>query len=380
MSVCGGCGAGPLCLIVSLGDMPLVNAYRTAQQVHQEQRFPLDLYLCPRCALVQIWPIVDPRLLFTEHVYRSSVSRTNQIHLFQLADRLARTFQVDAGAQVLEIGSNDGTFLGRMRRYTPRVLGMDPAQAAAAVAAEQGVPTVVDFFSARVARALISQHGAFDLVVALNVVAHTPDFVDLLAGVKDVLAPDGRFVMETVDVLQTILRGEIDTIYHEHVYCFSLRALAAACARVGLTIVGAQKVAMQGGSLRLVMQRSERHDPIHAGVDAAPARGVVLLNYCGLSPADIDFVVDDTPTKAGKVVPGCHIPIAGWKGIARDQPISALMLSWNYRDEILAKLKARTGRARILVPLPAVHDLVLGVPPGDVVAGPRAGAAGRLAR
>jgi SAM-dependent methyltransferase len=250
---CGGCGAPGLVPVVSLGSMPPVNAFIDAAGLAAERAYPLDLHFCPRCTLVQLWPVVDPALLYGTYTYLSSASRTNVARLDELAARLVRDLSLGARSKVLEIGSNDGTLLRRFLPHARAVLGVDPARNVAALAEAAGVPTVVEFFSARLGEALAREHGGFDLVLALNVVAHTPDFLDLLAGVRALLAPGGRFVIEVVHVLPTLLRGEIDTIYHEHVYCFSLHALAHACGRAGLAIVDAEKIAAQGGSLRVVM-------------------------------------------------------------------------------------------------------------------------------
>lgn len=416
MKACGGCQGSRLRPVVSLGSMPPVNAFldpgrpggAVPREKDKEKAFPLDLYFCERCTLVQLHPVVDPALLFGTYTYLSSASRTNVERLETLADGLSARFALDARSRILEIGSNDGTLLRRFQRQTSHVVGVDPARNVAALAAADGVDTVVDFFSEEVARALRRAHGGFDVILALNVVAHTPDFVGLFSRAGELLNPGGHFVIEVVHVLPTLLRGEIDTIYHEHVYCFSLHALRHACAGAGLVIVDAEKISAQGGSLRVVMQRasgdgvvSDRvgallaeesragldrastyasiaaladalRDGVRSGVRelrrsadlvvglGASARGVVLMNYCGLTTSDLDFVVDDTPLKQGKLVPGCHIPVADWTRIPKDGNIACLMLSWNYRREVLEKLRARTSAARVLVPLPTLEEVRLG--------------------
>ncbi|HVR01853.1 MAG TPA: class I SAM-dependent methyltransferase, partial [Polyangia bacterium] len=395
--------------IVSLGRMPRVNAFlevpRSGARLRAEPSYPLDLYFCERCTLVQLQPLVSPALLFGTYAYLSSVSRTNRERLDAFADELATRFALGAHSRILEIGSNDGTLLRSFQRFTQNVVGVDPAKNVASLAAAAGVETIVDFFSPGVGADLARTHGGFDLILALNVVAHTPDFVGLFSRARDLLAPGGRFVIEVVHVLQTLLRGEIDTVYHEHVYCFSLHALLHAAKRAGLIIVDAEKIAAQGGSLRIVMQRRQakprRRDRVaelvaeerDAGVHrastyasiahhalalrlgiwsglrelrksadlvvglGAPARGVVLMNYCGLTTADLDVVIDDTPLKQGKLVPGCHIPVGDWTRIPKDANIACLMFAWTYRSEILEKLRARTSHARVLIPLPAVEEV-----------------------
>ncbi|HVZ75303.1 MAG TPA: class I SAM-dependent methyltransferase [Polyangia bacterium] len=407
MNACAGCGAAPLAPALSLAPMPPVNAFVTLDEVARETAYPLDVWFCPRCTLVQLHPTVDPARLFSDYTYLSATASTTVAYLGALAEALARRFALGPASRVLELGSNDGTLLAKLRPFGPRVLGVDPAANVAAIAEAAGVPTRVSFFSSTEARALRDEDGPFNLVLALNVVAHTPDFVDLLAGARAVLAPRGTLVLECAHVAQTILRGAIDTVYHEHVYCFSLHALVAACARAGLAIIDVEQTPAQGGSLRVFARAADESpvvdghvaallaDEVAAGVTrpesyaavarlaealrrdvparlralrggaqtcvalGAAARGVVLLNHCGLGPADLDFVVDDTPLKQGKLVPGVHLPVRGWDAVPRDQEIVALLLSWNYRDEMLEKLRARTSRARVLVPLPRLEEITL---------------------
>jgi predicted TPR repeat methyltransferase len=407
LSACAGCGADPIVPVFSLGRMPPVNAFVTPAEIAREESFPLDVHFCPACTLVQLHPTVDPARLFADYTYLSATSRTTVTYLGRLAETLARKVTLSASSKILEIGSNDGTLLAALRAFSPHVLGIDPAENVAARANADGIPTRVAFFSAAVASSLRTELGAFDLVAAINVVAHTPGFVDFLGGVRTLLAPGATFVMECAHVMQTILRGAIDTVYHEHVYCFSLHALTRACARAGLVVVDVESTPAQGGSLRVFARAAADapavavsvadllRDEERAGVtrletyvavgrlaealrrevparlralrgDArlvvglgASARGVVLLNHCGLGPDDLAFVVDDTPLKQGKLVPGRHIPVHDWTRIPRGEELVCLLLSWNYRDEMLAKLRARTSRARVLVPLPRLEELTL---------------------
>jgi SAM-dependent methyltransferase len=362
---------------------------------------------------VQLDPVVPPAKLFSDYTYLSSTSATMAAHLRELAGALASRLALGPISRVLELGSNDGTFLAALQPTGARVLGVDPAANVAARAEAAGVPTRVAFFSSETAPALRDEAGPFDLVVALNVVAHTPDFVDLLAGARAALARGGTFVMEAAHVAQTILRGAIDTIYHEHVHCFSLHALVLACARAGLTIVDVEALPhIQGGSLRVFARATDEGPRVaptvaatlaeeqHAGVThlrayarvgalaerlrqdlparlralrsadgrrrpvvavGASARGVVLLNHCGLGPDDVDVVVDDTPLKQGKLVPGVHVPVRDWSAVPRDADLVVLLLAWNYRDELLAKLRALTTGARVdvLIPLPKIEALSL---------------------
>jgi SAM-dependent methyltransferase len=412
-TACRGCGARPLRPVVSLGELPLVNAFVTSGQEAAERRFSLDVHFCEACALVQLDPIVAPDALFGHYTYLSSASDSFAAHLRTLAHALAGAMALSDASRVLEIGSNDGTFLAELEKTTPHVLGVDPAANVAARAEAAGVPTLVALFDSTLAHQLAREHGGFDLVVALNVVAHVPDVMDVLRGVRTVLKPDGAFVLEVAYVKGTILSGAIDTLYHEHVHNFSLLALEGACRRAGLVVTDASVVPVQGGSLRVVARPDSGAWPVSARAEAlladeraagldrfeayagvapraaalrerlraaverlrgergplvglgAPARGVVLMNYCGFTADDVRLVVDDTPLKQGKLVPGCRVPVRGWDAIAPGEDVTGLMLSWNYRAEVLGKLARRTTRGRVVIPLPELQEVTIGVALGD---------------
>ncbi|HUS39692.1 MAG: class I SAM-dependent methyltransferase [Pirellulales bacterium] len=399
---CRGCGQPALERMFSLGDVPGVNAFLEADHLDQERPYPLDVAWCRECTLVQLESIVPPEELFSHYQHLSSASQSNAQHLASLADTLIERLNLHASSKIMEIGSNDGTLLTEFKRVTSHLLGVDPAENLAQYARQKGVDVISAFFNAAVADRVIAERGRQDLVLALNVVAHTPDVNALLAAVGRVLAPGGTFVMEAVHVHRTILHGEFDTIYHEHVYCFSLTALAPLLERAGLTIVDVQQLPTQGGSLRVFAKHADEQpaladsveqlftaesnegvrdpdtyeqvgkrvgqfkDELLTKLDAlknkhgciyglgAPARGVVILNYCGIGPDDLDAVVDDTPLKQGRMVPGVHIPVVDWQAVADQQPGGYLLLSWNYQREIVAKLRKHVESAEILIPFPEI--------------------------
>ena len=407
---CAGCGSPDIEQILSLGRMPPVNAFVTEDEAAREKAFPLDLLYCSSCTLVQLKEVPDPKELFVNYLHLSSASRSNVEHLREVAE-LLRSFVPSPTARVLEIGSNDGTLLGFVRSWAGEVLGVDPASNLAPVARESGVETLSSFFDHETGKEIAESRGQFDAVVALNVVAHTPRFVSLLAGVREVLRPDGVFVMEAAYALETILKGQFDTIYHEHVYCFSLHALSAAFKKVGLRIVHAEVIATQGCSLRVVgaIERPDvvedpsvakllklerdcgftdcrtfqglevraqayrgelrsalgklRQEHSHLIGLGAPARGVVVLNYADIGPALLDFIIDDTSLKVGKLTPGTHVPVRRWDELGR-LPVGAtpafFLLSWNYRQEIFGKLRAWVPNATILSPFPRLEVVQCG--------------------
>lgn len=403
-SRCRGCGAAGLTPMLDLGAMPLVNSFPAPGASEPERVFPLALAWCARCCLVQVERTVSPRLLFETYHHLSSASRENARHLVELARFLAERFAISARSRVLEIGSNDGTLLGELHGVAGTVVGVDPASNVAPLARERGITAVTDFMTEEVAGPLLRKHGGFDLVIALNVVAHTPDVHALLRDVARVLAPGGVFVMESVDALATVLDAQFDTVYHEHAYTFSLTSLLPLLAGAGLVAVGAARIPTQGGSLRVFARHAgeaEGVDPsvrsivadeeargvrrretyVRVGERArdfsvrfrqaledlqgrhgrviglgAPARGVVLLNCGRVGPELVERVIDDTLMKQGRMIPGCRIPVAAWDALsAEPKPSAFVLLSWNYEQEVLAKLRRFVTVAEILVPLPALR-------------------------
>ncbi len=404
---CQGCGQPKLKKMFDLGDVPSVNTYLTKEEMQKERPYLLDVHWCTNCTLVQLGTIVPPAELFQHYQHLSSASQSNIRHLEELATTLKARIGITDKTKVLDIGSNDGMLLSKFRDVTTNVLGVDPAENLVPYAKEKGVEQIAAFFSVKTAQEVVASHGRYDVMMALNVVAHTPNVRDLLRGVSIVLADKGTFVMEAVHVFATILKGEFDTVYHEHVYCFSLTALVPLFAQAGLTIVDVEEIETQGGSLRVysrhssenpvisenvakVLQREEQegvHDDqtylkVGERVEAfkkdlkqklqdlkakhgrivglgAPARGVVILNACKIGPELIERIVDDTPLKQGRLTPGVHIPVISWKDLAADPSTAYLILSWNYEKEILAKLGQCVKEAEVLVPFPTMRVVPL---------------------
>lgn len=407
--VCRGCGSTPIESLFDLGKVPSVNSFPTAAEVARERPCLLEVCVCPQCFLVQLSTLIPPGDLFTEYRYLSAASQTQARYLEELAAMLAERFSLTTDTHILELGSNDGTFLAAFHPWTRRVLGVDPAQNLVPLAAARGVPMVADFLTETTAENIVRNHGRFDLVLGLNVVAHTPDLPDVLRAVRRALKPDGTFMMEAVHALQTILRGAYDTVYHEHVYCFSLTALQEQFTRAGLTVVDVEDSPMQGGSLRVFAGRSEDRPVVKPSVAAtleteatagirdlttyqrvgdqvgqhiatlhaqledlkhrhgrvwalgASARGVVILNAAKLGADLLDAIVDDTPLKQGRLVPGVHVPVVSWD-VLRDtspKPTAFLLTAWNYEQEVLEKLRRCVTEGEALIPFPDIRTVLL---------------------
>jgi 2-polyprenyl-3-methyl-5-hydroxy-6-metoxy-1,4-benzoquinol methylase len=400
--ICLGCGAPKCKFIFSLGEMPPVNNFINPGGI--EKKYPLDLYFCLKCGLVQLGDVVDPAELFSHYHHTSSASAGNVRHLKSVANLLLEQGLVNE-KKILEIGSNDGLLLELLRKSGAEVLGVDPAENLTSEVLSKNVKSLVGFFDELFAVEMLKTYPKFDTIIALNVMAHTPTFISALKGVKKLLASDGTFFMENAYVLDTILKGQFDTIYHEHVFCFSLNALMKAYKSVGLQVVDAEIIPTQGKSIRVYVKHEgsqnvlssrakqilEKEDDV--GINAekayafaaeavsqfkskflnylknnegrkfigigAPARGVVMFNYCGITDAMFDFIIDDTPQKQGKLLPGCGIPIKDWDALNPSKDNKFVILSWNYADDLINKLKAMGCRGTVLLPFPEFKEVII---------------------
>jgi hypothetical protein len=389
---CRSCGAGGLILVLSLGRTPLANALLTHDQLTQpEPRFPLDLAFCPRCTLVQITETVPPGTLFSDYLYFSSYSDTMLRHAEALADRLTAERQLGRESLVVELASNDGYLLQYYQRHGVPVLGIEPAANIATTARERGIPTLGEFFTRRVGERLRAEGQTADVVHAHNVLAHVADLNDFVSGMHALLKKTGVVVVEAPYLRDLVERCEFDTIYHEHLCYFSLTALVPLFRRHGLQVQDVERVPIHGGSLRIevvsaemgapsasvarmlaeeaawgvaelrtyeafsarveVMKRSltgtlrqlkARGDRIAAY--GAAAKGSTLLNYFGIGRETLDFVVDRSPHKQGRYMPGVHIPIAAPERLLEEMPDHVLLLTWNFAEEILEQQQAYRQR------------------------------------
>ncbi|MBK9129697.1 MAG: class I SAM-dependent methyltransferase [Phycisphaerales bacterium] len=397
---CRSCGAAGLQQVLDLGRTPLADRLLTATDLDEpEPRFPLVLVFCPSCALVQIDETVAPEVLFgDDYPYFSSFSDALLRHSAENVAELAAARGLGSGSTVVEIASNDGYLL---RNYVARgigVLGIDPASGPAAAAEAVGVPTRVAFFGARLATELRGEGIRADVIHANNVLAHVADTNGFVAGLHTLLAEDGVAVLEVPYLRDLIEHNEFDTIYHEHLCYFGVTSLDALFRRHGLHLNDARRLAIHGGSLRLFVERRERARPAvddlldaersvgmdrfsyYAGFAArvrdtmaelrellvrlaaggariaaygASAKGATLLNSSGIDPRLIEFVVDRNVHKQGRWMPGVHLPIAAPQRLLDDQPSHALLLTWNFKAEILAQQAEYIRRGgRFIVPIP----------------------------
>ncbi len=404
-SSCRSCGSGPLEPILDLGLQPLANALPTTDAPGTaEDRYPLDLVLCPACSLVQITETVPPEILFREYLYFSSFSETMLTHARDLAARLIVERSLDSGSLVAEVASNDGYLLQFYKQAGIQVLGIEPARNVAKWAEEnRGIPTVVEFFGEELARGLAKDGRRADVIHAHNVMAHVADLNGFVAGLEAMLKPGGIALIEAPYLGEMIAQTEFDTIYHEHLCYFSATALDHLFRRHGLMLENVERVAIHGGTLRMFVGRVgesagrspsvetilaeeaawgvgrvEAYRPFAQRVDelrdslralladlkgqghrlaayGASAKGSTLLNYFGIGRETLDFVADRSTVKQGRFTPGTHLPIRPAEAILEAKPDYVLLLTWNFKDEILRQQQAyRDGGGKFIIPVPDV--------------------------
>jgi SAM-dependent methyltransferase len=386
---CRSCGGQSFGEVIDLGLMPLVNNLLAIPTQHCE-RWPLKVVFCRACSLAQLTETPPPGSLFDEYLYFSSQSRTMVAHAGTLVEKF-----VKPDLNVVEIASNDGYLLGQARDRGARVLGIDPARNIAEHANRQGVPTRCAYFNQVVATEIANIWGHADVMFANNVLAHVPDPNEIAAGIKNLLAPAGVAHIEVPYVVRMIESCAFDTIYHEHYSYFSMSSLQAMFNRHDLRITDVELIDIHGGSLHLHVahegddSRARRmcdderrlgifDDAFYAdftsrvnhlkgaldntlngfntlGGYGAAAKGVVLMNYFGLDDQRIRWVVDVSPHKQGKYIPGTKQKIVPPSVLVESKPEAALLLPWNLKNEIVQRNREYLDRGgRFIVPIPNV--------------------------
>jgi SAM-dependent methyltransferase len=405
---CRFCGAAADEVFADLGMSPLCESILTLEQLNQMEPFyPLRVYVCPRCFLVQLAEFVSPEHIFTEYAYFSSYSSSWVEHARLYAEAMQRRLALTDKSLVVELASNDGYLLQHFVAAGIPVIGVEPAVNVAEAARKTGIPTRTCFFGTATARTMADHGEQADLLVGNNVLAQVPDLNDFVAGMKIVLKPHGVITMEFPHVVRLIESNQFDTIYHEHFSYFSFVTVERVFAAHGLTLFDVEEIPTHGGSLRIYGRHAEDASrPIETSVEAlrtseqqagimrmetygafqeqvkatkrrlldflirakaegksvvgygAPGKGNTLLNYCGIRTDFVDYTVDRNPYKHGKFLPGTHIPIFPPERIRETRPDYILILPWNLKDEIVAQLSyVREWGGRFVVPIPEVRVL-----------------------
>jgi SAM-dependent methyltransferase len=379
--------------------MPLANATLSADELREtEPLYPLAIAFCPECFLVQITETVPPQQLFDNYLYFSAYSQTMLHESKLLADRLIESHNLNSGSLVVELGSNDGYQLQYFVAKQIPVLGIDPAKNVAEVAKAKGIPTLCDYFGKNLALELRDKNQLADIIIAKNVLAHVPDLDGFVEGIGSLLKKNGMAIVEVPYLKDIIDKCEFDTIYHEHLSYFSVTSLNQLFRSHGMVLLDIERIPLHGGSLRLSITHDGRQresvqllleDEREWGVGfletylnfaskvenvkntlrsllasikkdgrsiaayGAAAKGTVLLNYCGIGLDILDFVVDLSPHKQGRYIPGVRVPIYPPKRLLEAMPDYTLMLAWNIAGEIFNQQgEYRRRGGKFIIPLP----------------------------
>ena len=402
-SACRFCGSQLEHTFVDLGVSPLVQSFLTVEQLNRMEPFyPLQVFVCGNCFLVQLQEFVAPEQIFSDYLYFASYSDTWLAHAKRYTDEMVRRFAIGGDSLVVEIASNDGYLLQYFVEKEVPVLGVEPAANVAAVAAQKGVPSLVKFFSSQTARELVASGKRADLLLGNNVLAHVPDINDFVEGMKILLKPRGVITMEFPHLMRLTEENQFDTIYHEHFSYFSFLTVEKIFAAHGLTLFDVEELPTHGGSLRIFAQHSDDDSrPVGARVTelrareesrgyarletyarfseqvketkrklldfliqakrdgkriaayGAAAKGNTLLNYCAIRTDFLDYTVDRNPHKQGRFLPGTHIPVYAPDQIRKTRPDYLLILPWNLKDEIIQQnAYIRDWGGRFVVPIP----------------------------
>lgn len=404
-AVCRFCGAALRQTFVDLGMSPLCESYPSTADLNRgEVYYPLHVYVCEQCLLVQLEQYESPENIFSDYAYFSSYSDSWLKHAEKYCNKMATQLGLNAKSLVIEVASNDGYLLQYFVRRNVPVLGIEPAANVAKVAVEKGVPTLVKFLGAQVATELAVEGRCADLVAGNNVLAQVPDLNDFVEGLKILLKPDGVLTLEFPHLLRLMELNEFDTIYHEHFSYFSMITTVRILEAHGLRVFDVEELASHGGSLRVYACRTEckKHSVAaqvkeliaqeeNAGLGSiagyqsfasqvkqtkwalvdflltaaregksvagygAPGKSATLLNYCGIGKDMIEYTVDRSPYKQGRFLPGTRIPIYHPDRIRETKPDYIVILPWNLKDEIMQQLQfIREWGGQFVVPIPKV--------------------------
>jgi SAM-dependent methyltransferase len=403
---CRFCGTPLRHTFVDLGLSPPCQRHVTPEHLAEGETFyPLHVWVCADCWLVQLEEHVAPSEIFSDYAYFSSYSDTWLAHCRRYVEQMAQRLSLGSGSLVVELASNDGYLLQYFVERGVPVLGVEPAANVAEVARARGVDTRVAFFGRESARMIAAERGRPDLLLGNNVLAHVPDINDFVAGMKILLAEGGVVTMEFPHLERLVAENQFDTIYHEHFSYLSFSTVQTIFAAHGLTLFDVEELPTHGGSLRIFARHSEEPAPApspavgalvareqQAGMASlayyhrfseqvketkrklltfliearregrsvvgygAPGKGNTLLNYCGVRQDFLDYTVDRSPYKQGNYLPGTRIPILAPEKIFETRPDYVLILPWNLKDEIMEQMSGiRDWKGQFVVPIPEVR-------------------------
>ncbi len=396
-------------VFIDLFNSPASNSFITKEQLNEpETFFPLKVYTCPECFLVQVDEYKKSDAIFdSNYVYFSSYSTSWLAHAKQYVDKMTARFGYSSNSQVIEVASNDGYLLQYFKEKSIPVLGIEPTANTAEAAKEKGIESVVDFFGVRLAKELVTKGIQADLLLGNNVLAHVPDILDFVGGMKYILKNDGVITMEFPHLMQLVDKNQFDTIYHEHFSYLSFYSVKRIFESQGLEMFDVEEIPTHGGSLRIYAKHKEdKSKKIEENVElllekerqkglttlsyydnfqqkalrvkldlidflitqkrlgkkvaayGAAAKGNTLLNYCGIKSDLIDYVVDANPHKQHKFLPASHIPVVNETHLKENKPDFVIILPWNLKEEITKQLNyINDWGGKFVIPIPSIEVL-----------------------
>lgn len=407
---CRLCGSARIVKTVPLAQVPIVSPNVDLEATTDERPMthvmaPLDNYLCQDCGLIQLMHVVDPNLIYSKYLYRTSISRGLPEHFADLCATVVERLGLKSGDLVVEFGSNDGTLLSFFKRRGIRVQGVDPAGLIAAEAARNGIPTLPEFFGVGIAQSICRDHGKARAIIANNAMANIDDLDEIFSAVATLLAPDGAFVFETQYGLDVFESALLDVIYHEHISTFSVQPVSRGVQRHGLVVFDAERITTKGGSIRFWLQHGNASRPVahrvselidleqrtglydlayyrrfsekiernkaalHRMIDQVRRAGGVVGGY-GTSvgcaalihqfelEGRLDVLFDDAPFKERLTGPGYDLPVLKGMDVCEKKPALVVVLAWRYAKPIIEKHGMYVGRGgRFVVPLPDVSEV-----------------------
>lgn len=390
-------------VFVDLGTSPLCNDYVKPEHVNTiQQSYPLVIYVCANCFLVQVGERVSPEKIYSDYYYFSSYSHSWLQHAKRYVELMVGKYGISREHFVVEIASNDGYLLQYFKKKEIPILGVEPSENVARASIEKGIPTEKVFFGEETAKKLKVKYAAADVILGNNVLAHVPDINDFIKGLDVMLNEEGIMTFEFPHLFQLVKNKQFDTIYHEHFFYYSLIVVESLFKKHGMRIFDVQQLSTHGGSVRIFVAReSNKKFPVNGSVEralnleiengyldidfyksfgrkvqqlkteivtlvedvknhghtlvgyGAPGKGNTLLNYCEIGRDMIDYTVDRNPSKQGHYLPGSLIPIYHPAKIRETKPDYVFILPWNLKDEIMEQLSyVRDWDGKFIIPIP----------------------------
>lgn len=387
---------------LNLGFTPAADSFITEEFIHQEDPiYPLEVNLCTNCGISQLGYTVPPEILYKyDYPYESSTTQTGRAHFFDLAGVIVKKLGLGSNDLVIDVGSNVGVLLDGFRTRGCRTIGIEPSGKIAEKALARGIHTINDFISPKLAYEICQKNGKASAVCITNVFAHIHDLEGFMEAVNILLSDAGVLIIEAPHFLKLIMNCEYDTIYHEHLLYISVRPLNHLFRRYGFIVTDVEEISIHGGSIRIYVSRVGNNVPTDAvdkiisdeeeagifdlelltdfskdvmnhrnklvsllrtlkdqgrtiaGV-SAPAKGMTLLNFCGIGSDLLDFITEKSEMKIGRYTPGAHIPVLSDSELISQTPDYALLLAWNFADEIIENLREyREKGGKFIIPIP----------------------------